>query len=504
MSDVIQYIVKLKDEMSGSLKSIEHNTDSLNNTMKKVGLAIGTYFAVEKIVEFGKESYKAYSEAQVNVTKLTSAVKTLGGTSSDVESLVAQSSALQDKGIFSDDATQQIQTMAIQFGLTSKQVQEMTPIVEDFAAATGQSTESAMQSVLMGTNGMMRGMKAYGINLKDTGDKTKNLQAIIGELGVKFKGSNELIAKTTEAGKMAQFTNQMDDLHEVVGEGLAAAFSVVMPYIIDFVRTLKEALPKLMPYVQIIVDGISSLIDVFKNNSGAIASFFQPIIEVVMAFVNQLKPVIARLIASVMEWMPQIQALLYGLRDGFVWVLKFVEDITLTLIDMISVILDVAHTFYVLLDKLGVIDFIIGLFKMLWSWAKLVGEMFLWVYSVTLKPILDAIGWAYDKLKDLLGLTSKAKVTVESTTKAVGETKAPTTAVAGAGMVANNVTKAGASESKVTGSKNTTIQITIQKFIDGGINITTTTLKESASEMQSMIAKALLNAVNDAQIIATQ
>ena len=59
-------------------------------------------------------------------------------------------------------------------------------------------------------------------------------------------------------------------------------------------------------------------------------------------------------------------------------------------------------------------------------------------------------------------------------------------------------------ESKVTGSKNTSINITIQKFVDGGINITTTTFKEIASEMQTMIAKALLNAVNDAQIIATQ
>jgi len=100
MSDVVQYILKLKDEMSGNLKNIEKSTDSLNNTLKKMGGAVATYFAVDKIVDFGKESFKAFEESEQNAMKLANAVKQVGGTSSDLDELMKQSSDLQNKGIF--------------------------------------------------------------------------------------------------------------------------------------------------------------------------------------------------------------------------------------------------------------------------------------------------------------------------------------------------------------------------------------------------------------------
>jgi hypothetical protein len=512
MSDVIQYILKLKDEMSGNLKTIEKNTDGLNNTFKKVGGAVATYFAVDKIVAFGKESFKAFEEAEQNATKLTNAVKMVGGSSSDLEALMKQSSELQNKGIFSDDATQQIQTQALQFGLTAKQVQEMTPIVEDFASATGQSADSAMQSVLMGTNGMMRGLKAYGINLQDTGDKSKNLQQVMGALGAKFAGTNELIAKTTTAGQMAQFTNQVDDLQEVIGESLASALSKVLPYIIDLVTLIKDGLQSAMPYVEQFLGYFDQMTTTIGENKNTILAFFQPIIDAMSNTFTRIKEALGGLFNSVAEWMPQIEALLYAVRDAFVWVYNIVQDLTIVIINLVAGILDVAHTFYVLLDALGVINLLVGLFSTLWEWAKGLGNMFIWLFDHTLAPILSGIGWLYEKLKDILGLTGSSKVVVEQQKKATsGAPEMPNTtnAVAGGGVGSNlsakgSKAKAGGGEGKVTGSKNTTIQITIQKFIDGGVNISTTTFKESASEMQTMIAKALLNAVNDAQLIATQ
>jgi hypothetical protein len=189
-----------------------------------------------------------------------------------------------------------------------------------------------------------------------------------------------------------------------------------------------------------------------------------------------------------------------------------VQDLTIVIINLVAGILDVAHTFYVLLDALGVINLLVGLFSTLWEWAKGLGNMFIWLFDHTLAPILSGIGWLYEKLKDILGLTGSSKVVVEQQKKATsGAPEMPNTtnAIVGGGAGSNlsakgSKAKAGGGEGKVTGSKNTTIQITIQKFIDGGVNISTTTLKESASEMQTMIAKALLNAVNDAQLIATQ
>lgn len=511
MSDVIQYILKLKDEMSGNLKNIEKNTDGLNNTLKKMGGAVATYFAVDKIVDFGKESFKAFEEAEQNAVKLGNAIKSVGGTSADLEALMKQSSDLQSKGIFSDDATQQMQTQALQFGLTAKQVQELTPVVQDFASATGQSLDGAMQSVLMGTNGMVRGLKRYGLNIQDTGDKSKNLQQIVGALGTKFAGTNELIANTTTAGRMEQFKNQVDDLQEVIGESLAGALNKVLPYVIDLVTYIKDGMQLAMPYVEEFIGYFDQMTTSISANKDTILAFFQPIIDAMTGAFDGIKEALGNLWASVSEWMPQIKQLLYGVRDAFVWVYNIVQDLTIVIINLVAGILDVAHTFYVLLDAIGVVDLLVGLFSKLWEWAKGLGNMFIWLFDHTLAPILSGIGWLYEKLKSILGLTGSSKVVVEEQKKATsGAPQMPNTtnAVAGGGVGTNATaksSKAGAGgEGKVTGSKNTTIQITIQKFIDGGINISTTTLKESASEMQTMVAKALLNAVNDSQLIATQ
>jgi TP901 family phage tail tape measure protein len=57
-------------------------------------------------------------------------------------------------------------------------------------------------------------------------------------------------------------------------------------------------------------------------------------------------------------------------------------------------------------------------FGLIWDSVSGIGSALLWVYNHTLGPILDGLGWIYDKLKDILGLGGetlevKAKVTQE-------------------------------------------------------------------------------------------
>lgn len=483
MSDVIQYIVKLKDEMSGSLKTIEKNTDGLNSTLKNLGGAIAGYFAVDAIVDFGKASFKAFEEAEQNATKLANAVKSVGGTSSDLDALMKQSSDLQNKGIFSDDATQQIQTQALQFGLTAKQVQTLTPVVEDFASATGMSVESAMQSVLMGTNGMMRGLKAYGINLQDTGDKSKNLELVMGALGAKFAGTNELIASTTTAGQLAQFTNQIDDLQESIG--------------MELNKVLIEVLPSIKGFVQVLSDGVQWVtqnITLIGGLALAIIALNAPLIyATALTWGMEVAQMALNVVANANPYMIMVTALILLITalknaydksavfranvDGLIAVFKSFAPI----LKATGELLVGAFTFNPALITKGVTDFKEGLKEV----ADISGT-FEKAKNKSLQ--LSAQKDLADKTKGAFAPTTNA-IKIDNTTAKSSKVKGG----AGAG-----------GEGKVTGSKNTTIQITIQKFIDGGINISTTTFKESASEMQTMIAKALLNAVNDAQLINTQ
>lgn len=191
--------------------------EKLNDQFKELGQQIVAAFAVERVIEFGKESVEAFVEAEKNARKLEFALKNVHGEGkATFDKLIEQSGELQEKGIFSDDAIQQAQMQLANFGLTGKQIEELIPKITDMAAATGDDLGTAVDRVIQGINGQTRGLKQIGIQYKDTGDATKNL-AILTEKLTKFQGANAEETKTL-AGETERLKNVWDDFKESVGE----------------------------------------------------------------------------------------------------------------------------------------------------------------------------------------------------------------------------------------------------------------------------------------------
>ena len=71
-------------------------------------------------------------------------------------------------------------------------------------------------------------------------------------------------------------------------------------------------------------------------------------------------------------------------------------------------IIDVLHTVYVFLDKLGVIGMVVDDFRFLGTVLEGIGIGLNSIYEQTLKPIFEAIGWVYAQIKELLGIKSMA------------------------------------------------------------------------------------------------
>lgn len=224
-----------RNKISESLKSAKTELNNFNNTLKegksfseritssisegftKIGGAIAGTFAVEKIVEFGAESVKAFTEAEKNAKLLETAVGVNGGLSEDFDRLIQQSSDLQDITIFSDDDIQKVQTAALQFGLTADQVEKLTPIVTDFASATGQDLNSALSAILSGVNGAAKGLKQYGISLQQGQTAEENFNDITEQLNKKFKDQGQIVGETASGG-IEKLKNKYDDIKETVGE----------------------------------------------------------------------------------------------------------------------------------------------------------------------------------------------------------------------------------------------------------------------------------------------
>jgi len=195
-------------------------TSALGQQFENLGKQLIAAFAVERVIAFGKSAFLAFAQAEQNAKKLQVAVGVNGGLQKDFEKLINQSKELQDVTIFSDDSIQNAQTLALQAQLTSDQVEKLIPIIADFASATGQDLNTALESVLRGLEGQGRGLKLYGINVDSAADKATNLEAIEKQLNDRFAGQAEIIGNT-QLGQLKRLGNAYDEIKESIGGALS-------------------------------------------------------------------------------------------------------------------------------------------------------------------------------------------------------------------------------------------------------------------------------------------
>lgn len=192
------------------------------DSLKDLGKTLVAAFAVERIVAFGKASVQAYAEAEKGALKLRSAVSASGGLAKDFEALTAQAEELAGITIFDDDQIKAAQTLALQFGLNSAAVAKLIPKVADFAAATGQDLQMALQATLAGINGQVDGLKRYGLELDTSATRNERFAAVVDQLTGKFEGQAAALTNTL-GGSLGQAEKAFGELQETIGAALAPA-----------------------------------------------------------------------------------------------------------------------------------------------------------------------------------------------------------------------------------------------------------------------------------------
>lgn len=229
--------------------------DKASATILKSGLAIAAVSA--GLVKFAKDSVKAYSESEDAQNRLSFAYQKFPKLA-DVtkQSLDDLSQSLQKKTVFDDEATKSAEAVLAQFNLTGKQVEKLIPLVQDYAAATGQDLLSATTAVGKAFEGNARALKAVGIDFHATGDTAKDFATIQADLNEKVGGFAEKQGKTA-AGQAKILANQYNELQEKVGSLLVPALSklvgIVTPLVEDFLK-----LPGPLQSATVIVVGLGA------------------------------------------------------------------------------------------------------------------------------------------------------------------------------------------------------------------------------------------------------
>ncbi|MDP4151196.1 MAG: hypothetical protein Q8943_17450 [Bacteroidota bacterium] len=184
--------------------------------LQQAALFVGVYQGFE----FLKGSIEEFIRVQQETTKLQNILHNLGR--EDVMGrLKDQSKALaeQFKTIKDEDILGVFDQLAVYGKLTENQIKDLTPVIINFAAQTGKSLTEATSLILKSLEGNARGLKEFGINMKDGRDSAERLSIIMTQLAPKVDGAAAAFGDTL-GGKIQSTKVAIDELKEDIGQDL--------------------------------------------------------------------------------------------------------------------------------------------------------------------------------------------------------------------------------------------------------------------------------------------
>ena len=248
-----QSLKRLRSEAGRTASSMDRLGGSIRKHQKDIqrwGLVAGAAMAY-----FASTSVKAFADAEKQQMQLQESYRKFPKIADvSIESMRALNDELMNLTGADNDALAASEALLARFDLTGSQIMQLIPLVNDYAIATGKDLPEAADTIGKAFMGNARAMKSLGIDFKATGDRGKDLAAIMGALEDKVGGAGKAFGGTT-AGQLAIAQQNFAELQETVGAALVPALQGLVAVTKPIVALLRS-----MPQpVQQIVMGIGAL-----------------------------------------------------------------------------------------------------------------------------------------------------------------------------------------------------------------------------------------------------
>jgi hypothetical protein len=236
--------------MSGKVASSSGGFRRMGAAAAAAGVAVGTL-----LFTIGRDSIKEFAAAETAQSKLQDAFARFPGLAdTNINKLRALNETLAKKTRFDDDAFASGQAVLAQFKLTGRQLVDITPLLADYAAKTGQELPDAAGKLGKAFLGNTKALKELGINYKSTGDRAKDTAAITQLIREKVGGFADKEGKTA-AGQAAILSNQFGELKETLGEKLLPVMLKLAEFglkTIDWISKNKEIIIPLVTVIGVV------------------------------------------------------------------------------------------------------------------------------------------------------------------------------------------------------------------------------------------------------------
>jgi hypothetical protein len=537
MSNTVEFILTLKDLLTGKLKeadaeatklekSMHHVAEAsnhVNEAIKKIGGIIAGAYVVDKVTEFIGESREAYEQIEFANSQLQAGLKsTQSQAGVTFDGMVESAKKFAHEMKFTRGQVEGVQGVLLTFPAVSKDIfDRTTQAALDMATRMKGDPQASILQLGKALQDPERGITALGragVNVDElkkkfetVTDTVERQKLILKELEGEFGGSAKAAAEADAGFRRTKTIEEMKDSLGELADKIEESLSPALEWIASVGMQAIDKLSELWTFISKNVDfgAIANNIKMFAN---AVYNFFEPLFTPIKNLFASIYNGIMLVWDTLAQFSSEGEGILGGLQTALGWIIDGFSWLFSAVSKFVASVIDVLHTIYVLLEKIGVIWVIKKAFELVWSFIKLIGGMIKSIYETSLKPILDAIEKAYQKVKKLLGIkdvkvTAENKVEVKSTEDkemtgkdliTQGAEKMP----AMTAMPEMTKPKTGGGEaSKVSGSKSTTINIQIGKLIEQ-FKVSTTTVGEGASQIKEKVAQTLLGAINDSQIVA--
>jgi hypothetical protein len=114
--------------------------------------------------------------------------------------------------------------------LTEAQMNDLLPVIVDFAAKTRTSIGDSTDVIIKALEGNSKSLKTFGIEVSATGSATENLNEIMTTLKSKVEGAGQAF-QDTAAGGIATAKQELADVKEEIGNQLIPALSGLLNWV---------------------------------------------------------------------------------------------------------------------------------------------------------------------------------------------------------------------------------------------------------------------------------
>jgi hypothetical protein len=199
-------------------------------------LALG---AAEKTIEFFGDSIREALDAEDTAARFKNTLESINR--ADIfDELMGAADKLQAKFKYLDnDEIVAVFNKLITYGkLTKNQIEQLTPVIIDFAAKQRISIEQGSSIIIKALEGNTRSLKEYGIELKKGATEADRFTAIMTQLKGKVEGAGEAFQNTASGG-IAVARQELKDMEEQVGNKLIPVLSGFLKWVNGAIEGLR-------------------------------------------------------------------------------------------------------------------------------------------------------------------------------------------------------------------------------------------------------------------------